>query len=85
MLVMLLTVKGLTILPNKIKEVASRLLHFVTPIKRIKEQRTSAHLFIYSFLFFKLLLEFGLNFEFGSGLTLGLEFGLDLDLGLGLK
>ena len=43
----------------------------------------SAYLLIYSFLFFKLLLGFGLDFEFGLGLTLGLQFGLGLGLGLG--
>ena len=61
-------------------------LRYVTPIKRIREQRVSAHLL---FLFFKLLLGFGLDFEFGFGLTLGLdlrlEFGLGLGLGLGLE
>ena len=35
------------------------------------------------FLFFKLSLRFGLDFEFGLGLKLGLEFGLGLGLGLG--
>ena len=58
-------------------------LHYVTPIKRIKNQRGSAHLLLYSFLFFKLSLGFGLDFEFGLGLELGLEFGLGLGLGLG--
>ena len=42
-------------------------LHYVTPIKKVREQRVSTHLLIYSFLFFKLLLGFGL------GLTLELE------------
>ena len=41
----------------------------------------SAHLLIYSFLFFKLLLAFGLDFELGLGLMLGLEFGLGLGIG----
>ena len=36
--------------------------------------RVSAHVLIYSFLFFKLLLEFGLDFE------LGLKLRLDLGL-----
>ena len=36
---------------------------------------------IYSFLFFKLLLAFGLDFELGLGLMLGLEFGLGLGIG----
>ena len=54
------------------------------PIKRIREQRVSAHLLIYSFWFFKLLLGFGLDFEFGLGLTLGLDLGLEFGLGLGL-
>ena len=57
-------------------------------IQKIREQKVSAHLLIYSFLFFKLSLGFGLDFEFGLGLTLGLdlglEFGLDLGLGFGL-
>ena len=35
---------------------------------------------IYSFLFFKLSLGFGLDFEFRLGLMLGLEFGLGLRL-----
>ena len=48
-------------------------LRYVTPIKRIREQRVSAYLLIYSFLFFKLSLGFGLDFEFGFGLTLGLD------------
>ena len=64
-------------------------LRYVTPIKRIREQRVSAHSLIYSFLFSKLSLGFGLDFEFGLGLTLGLdlalEFGLGLGLGLGLE
>ena len=55
-----------------------------TPIKRIRKERVSAHLFMYSFLIFKLTLGFGLDFEFGLGLMLGLVFGLDLGLGLGL-
>ena len=42
------------------------------PIKQMTEQRLNAHLFRYSFLFFKLLLGFGLDFEFGLRLTLGL-------------
>ena len=64
-------------------------LRYVTPIKRIKEQRVSAHLLLYSFLFFQLSLGFRLNFDFGLrlmlGLDLGLEFGLGLGLGLGLE
>ena len=49
-----------------------------------KRPRVSAHLPIYSFLFSKLSLGFGLDFEFWLGLlalgiALGLEFGLDLD------
>ena len=43
---------------------------YKTSIKRIREQRVSTYLLIYSFLFFKLMLEFGLNFEFKLGLTL---------------
>ena len=70
--------------PLKLKEVASITVCYVTPIKRIREQRVSAHLFIYSFLLFKLLLGFGLDFEFGLGLTLGLDLGLEFGLGLGL-
>ena len=54
------------------------------PIKRIREQRVSAHCSL-TLLFFKLSLRFGLDFEFGLGLTLGLEFGLSLGLGLGLE
>ena len=59
-------------------------LPYVTPIKRIREQRASTHLLIYSFLFFKLSLGFRLDFEFGLGLTLGLDLGLEFGLGLGL-
>ena len=51
------------------------MLRYATPTKRIKEQRVSAHLLIYSILFFKLSLGFGLDFEFGLELTLGLELG----------
>ena len=47
------------------------------PIKRLREQRVSAHLIIYSFLFFKLSLGFGLGFEFGKELTLGLDLVLE--------
>ena len=39
------------------------------PIKRIREQKVNAHLLIYSFLFIELTLRFGLDFEFGLGLT----------------
>ena len=39
------------------------------PIKRIREQKVSAYLLIYSFLFIELTLGFGLDFEFGLGLT----------------
>ena len=60
------------------------MLRYVTPIKRIRDQRVSTQLLIYSFLFFKLTLEFGLDFKFGLGLTLGLEFGLGLGLRLEL-
>ena len=71
------------------KEVASTVLRYITPLKRIREQRVSAHLLIYSFLFFELLSGFGLDFEFGLGLMLaldlGLEFGFGLGLGLGLE
>ena len=42
----------------------------------------SAHLLIYSFMFFKLSLGFWLDFEFGLGLTLGLDLGLEFGLGL---
>ena len=54
--------------------------------KRAKsEQRSFAPLL---FLFFKLLLKFGSDFEFGLGLMLrlelGFEFGLGLELGLEL-
>ena len=66
-------------------EVASITLRYVTPIKRIREQRMGAHLLIYSFLLFQLSLGFGLDFEFGLGLTLGLELGLGLGLGLDLE
>ena len=59
-------------------------LRYIMPIKRIREQRVSAHLLIYSFLFFKLSLGFGLDFEVGLGLTLGLDLGLEFGLGLGL-
>ena len=53
------------------------MLRYVTPIKRITEQRVRAH-----FLFFKLTLEIRLDFEFVLGLTLGLELGLQFGLGL---
>ena len=49
-------------------------------MKRIREQKVSAHLLIYSFLFFKLSIWFGLDFEFRLRLTLELEFGLGLEL-----
>ena len=48
--------------------------------KRAKSECSFAHLL---FLFFKLSLWPGLDFEFGLGLTLGLEFGFGLGLGLG--
>ena len=53
------------------------------PINRIREQRVSAHLLIYSFIF-KLPLGFGLHFEFLLELMLGLELGLVFGIGLGL-
>ena len=54
------------------------MLRYVTLTKRKREQRVSTeHSFIHSFLFFKVLLGFGLDFEFG----LGLEFRLGLGLG----
>ena len=59
-------------------------LRYVTPIKRIREERVSAHLLIYSFLLFKLSLRFGLDFEFMLGLMLWLDLGLEFGLGLGL-
>ena len=58
-------------------------LRYVTRIKRIREQRVSAHLLFYFFLFFKLWLGFGLDFEFGLALMLGLDIGLEFGLGLG--
>ena len=58
-------------------------LCYVMPIKRIREQRVSTYLLIYSFLFFKLSLGFELDFEFGLRLTLGLDLGLEFGLGLG--
>ena len=68
-------------------EVASITLHNADVVERIREERVSIQLLIYSFLFFKLSLGFGLDFEFRLGLTLelGLEFGLGLELGLGLE
>ena len=46
-------------------EVGSIMLRYsVTPINRIREQRVSAHLLVYSFLFFKLSLGFGLQIGF---------------------
>ena len=42
-------------------------------IKRTKSEHSIAHLLF--FIFFKLLLGFGLDFEFGLELMLGLEFG----------
>ena len=59
---------------NALKNRKWLVLRYVTPRKRIREQRVSNHLFIYCFLFFNLL--FGLDFEFALGLTLGLELGL---------
>ena len=54
--------------------------------KEKREQRVSAHLLIYFFLF-KLLLGFGIDFDVGLGLLfeleLGLKFGLGSWLGLG--
>ena len=55
------------------------------PIKRTRELKVSAHLLIYSFLFFKLLLGFGLDFKFGLGLRLGLDLEVEFELGLGLR
>ena len=55
---------------NRNKEVAG--VMFRNAHKKMTEQRLNAHLLLYSFLFFKLLLGFGLDFEFGLGLTLGL-------------
>ena len=47
----------------------------VTPVKRIREQKVSTHLLIYTFSFFKLSLGFGLDFEFGLGINpLSTEF-----------
>ena len=51
--------------------------------KRIREQRVSAHLLIYSFLFFKFTVGFGLDFELGLDLALGLDLGIEFGLGLG--
>ena len=59
------------------------MLLYVTPIKRIREERVKARLLIYSFLLFRLTLGFGLDYEYGLGLTLGLELGFELGLGLG--
>ena len=59
------------------------MLHYITPMKRVREQRVK-HSFsdlTNSFLFLKLMLRFGLDFEFGLGLTLGL--GLEFGLGFG--
>ena len=47
------------------------MLCYVTPTKRITEERVSAH-----------LLWFGLDFEFGLGLMLRLELRLEFGLGL---
>ena len=78
---------NLTVLTGKCLEVASLTLRNAT--KKIREQRVSAHLLIYPFLFSKLSLGFGLDFEFGLGLMLGLYLGLELglgpELGLGLE
>ena len=49
--------------------------------ERLREQRVSTHLLIYS-LFFKLSYGFGLDFELGLELTLGLELRLEFGLGL---
>ena len=53
---------------------------------RAKSECSFAHLpvLFFSFWFFKLLLGFGLDFEFGLGLTLGIDVGLEFGLGLGL-
>ena len=59
------------------------MLLYVTPIKRIREERVNARLLIYSFLLFKLTIGFRLDYEYGLGLTLGLELGFELGLGLG--
>ena len=50
--------------------------------KRARSECSFAHLL---FFVFKLLLGFGLDFEFGLGLTLGLDVGLEFGLGLGLE
>ena len=62
-------------------------LLYITPIKRIRKQRVSTHMLIYSSLFFKLFLGYWLDFECGLGLTLGVDFGLGLSrsTGLGLE
>ena len=44
-----------------------QVLCYVTPLRRIREQKVSAHLLVYSFMFFKLLL----RLELGLGLGLG--------------
>ena len=44
------------------------MLRYVTPIKRIREKRVSAHLLVESLLFFKLSL--GLDFELGYGVRI---------------
>ena len=54
-------------------------LCYVTLIKIIREQRVSAPLLI--FVFFKLTLGFGLDFEFGLGLEFWFGLGLGLELG----
>ena len=64
------------------KELASiTLLNAHKENKRAKSE--CSYTLIY--LFFKLLLGFGLDFEFGLGLALGLDLGLEFGLGLGLE
>ena len=53
------------------------MLRYVTPTKE-NNQAMSERLFAHLLFFIKLLLGFGLDFEFGLGLTLGLQFGLGL-------
>ena len=47
------------------------MLRYVTPIKRIREQKLSAHLLLLLFYLF-IKLELGLEFDLGLGLGLGL-------------
>ena len=54
------------------------MLRYVTPIKRIKEERVSPYLLFFELFIVRVGLELTLELE------LGFEFGLSLGMGLGL-